>query len=116
MLRLWLTLVEGPKDLVTVAVPPATSWMVGRDEAMNDLVIHDESVSRLHARLAFQNDRYILTDIDSKSGTFRNGARITSQVALEDGDTIRVGNLTMRCRLGRWVRSEEDDESETLFR
>lgn len=56
----------------------------------NDLVLHDAQVSRLHAQLRAINNRFILFDLGSTSGTHINGVRI-SQAALNPGDVVQIG-------------------------
>ena len=41
-----------------------------------DLVLNDQSVSRLHARISRDGNRFFITDLNSTNGTFRNGMRL----------------------------------------
>ena len=59
----------------------------------NDVVVDDRWVSRYHARVLRQDDRYLVEDLDSKNGTFVNGQRITAPVPLGDGDQVQVTPL-----------------------
>src|SRR5918997_1336907 len=52
---------------------------IGRDQG-NDVVLPSTHVSRQHAQLQWDGDRYLLCDLGSKNGTFLNGARITAPV------------------------------------
>lgn len=115
MLRLWLTVLDDGADRLTMALPPRGSWMVGRDESMNELVLHDAAVSRLHARLVFQEDRYMLQDVHSKAGSFVNGERVEGMVRLSDGDAVRFGRTELRVTLKEWTMAEEDEHTETLL-
>ena len=115
MLRLWLTLVEEGADKITIALPPRASWMIGRDESMNELVVHAGTVSRLHARLVFQEDRYMLQDVHSKAGSYCNGEKVEGLRQLETGDIIRVGESEFRVKLDDWTMGEEDEHTETLM-
>ena len=63
--------------------------IIGRRET-NDIVLNDVSVSRRHAQLEHNNNRFVLTDLNSTNGTFINGHRITKQL-LEPGDIITFG-------------------------
>ena len=62
---------------------------LGRREA-NDLKLAGAEVSRDHAQIAIDGDRFKLQDRNSRYGTFVNGEQITER-ALEHGDRIRLG-------------------------
>jgi DNA-binding winged helix-turn-helix (wHTH) protein len=53
--------------------------------------IESASVSRRHARILISEGKARIEDLGSKNGTFLNGRRITSPVALADADEIRLG-------------------------
>ena len=82
---------------------------IGRHED-NDIVFENPYVSRYHAEIFSQGSRHLLRDLESTSGTFANGERIT-QRRLKNGDCIRLGR-------GRGVEFEflsndsNDDPSE----
>ncbi|MGQ9598305.1 MAG: FHA domain-containing protein [Anaerolineae bacterium] len=83
-----LLMIEGPKPgLRTLLDRPELT--IGRDEQC-DLVISERQVSRLHARISVQGDRYLLIDLGSKNGTFVNGQPVTEPHALQDGDEIQI--------------------------
>ncbi|MBI2894063.1 MAG: sigma 54-dependent Fis family transcriptional regulator [Deltaproteobacteria bacterium] len=42
----------------------------------NDVVVHDETVSRYHCKIVIEGDSYILHDLDSTNGTFINRVRV----------------------------------------
>lgn len=56
------------------------------------VVISLPTVSRLHARIELQHDRYMLFDADSANGTFVNGERIEHSYQLATGDVIWLGS------------------------
>ena len=57
--------------------------------------IDDFDVSRHHARIVIDGAGARLEDLGSKNGTFLRGEKILSEVALADGDIVRVGGATM---------------------
>jgi pSer/pThr/pTyr-binding forkhead associated (FHA) protein len=63
---------------------------IGRDLA-NDISINDPEVSRRHARIFLQGDRYILEDLGSTNGTMIGGQRLSGPYALRPGDLIILG-------------------------
>ena len=58
----------------------------------NDIVIQEEFLSRFHAEIIQENDKYVLVDKDSTSGTFVNGRRI-DRCVLNSGDLIALANI-----------------------
>lgn len=56
----------------------------------NDIVLDRREISRKHAQIRRQGNRYQLEDCDSKNGTFLNGHRITEAEPLQDGDQICI--------------------------
>jgi len=67
---------------------------MGRDDKC-DISIGDPRVSRSHALLQEENNRYILEDAGSKTGILVNGNKVTRHV-LKNGDEIAMGITRMR--------------------
>src|SRR5260370_35490863 len=63
---------------------------IGRNSS-NSICVEDASVSPRHCRIDCNNERYLLTDLDSGSGTFVNGIPVKERV-LASGDQIAGGN------------------------
>lgn len=66
-----------------------TPLTIGREEG-NEIQLNDERVSRCHLKLQQDNDRLVLTDLDSTNGTKVNGAECQLKI-LRHGDLIAVG-------------------------
>ncbi|MGN0620795.1 MAG: FHA domain-containing protein [Porcipelethomonas sp.] len=62
-----------------------------------DLRFPDMAVSRYHALLTLDNGIWTLRDLDSKSGTYVNGQKI-SEVRLRPNDEIRIGKKILYLR------------------
>jgi FHA domain/Domain of unknown function (DUF1707) len=58
-----------------------------------DLPLVDESISRRHAELIYQDGAWILRDLHSTNGTTVNGWRITTAAAIRPGDVVGFGDL-----------------------
>jgi len=58
----------------------------------NDIVFHEDFLSRFHAEIVYENGRYVLCDKQSTSGTFVNGRRI-DRCVLNSGDLISLANI-----------------------
>lgn len=89
-----LLVLEGPAPGQRIFLDQA-ELIIGRDESC-DLVIPERQVSRRHARIRLEDDRYFLEDLGSKNGTFVNGQEIQEPCALQDGDEIQIAFC---CRL-----------------
>ena len=58
----------------------------------NDIVFHEEFLSRFHAEIHYEDGKYVLHDLDSTSGTFVNSRKI-DRCVLNSGDLISLANV-----------------------
>lgn len=58
----------------------------------------DASISRRHARLERDGERWVLVDLQSRNGLFQGGERV-ERVVLVDHDEVRLGEVQLRFRL-----------------
>lgn len=80
-------------DRNTLPLYPLTT--LGRDPNRCNLSFpDDERVSRLHARIEQQGNHWVVTDLGSANGTFVNGNRISTPIALQPGDRLGIGRTT----------------------
>ena len=68
---------------------------VGKLAGAVDMVIDEQSISRMHVRFTKAGSRICITDLNSTNGTFRNGMRLEPNASeiIEPGDEIRLGKL-----------------------
>jgi FOG: FHA domain len=85
--------IEGALAGQRIAIPP-TGLTIGR-ETDNMLIIPDPSVSRHHARIAFENGALVVYDLNSTNGVYVNEQRISKQ-SLRAGDIVRFGMARFR--------------------
>ncbi|MBS1994053.1 MAG: FHA domain-containing protein [Cyanobacteria bacterium SZAS LIN-3] len=73
-------------------IPIATPrCRVGRDD-LNDIVISgDQSISRFHFIISYENGEFTVQDAKSRHGTFLNGNQLTVSESIKDGDVLKVG-------------------------
>ena len=76
------------KQMIALTKPVTT---LGR-QIGNDIVFQEEFLSRFHAEIIHENDKYILVDKESTSGTFVNGRKI-DRCVLNSGDLISLANI-----------------------
>lgn len=60
----------------------------------NDIVFHEEYLSRFHAEIVYEQGAYVLYDKQSTSGTYVNSRKI-DRCVLNSGDLISVANISM---------------------
>lgn len=73
----------------------ASPFSIGR-RADNRLQLSDVQVSRRHAELIRDGDRWKVRDCESRLGTFVNGNRVSAESALKPGDVIRLGQTELQ--------------------
>ena len=59
----------------------------------NDVQIKDKSVSRVHVKILKRGNKYFITDLESRNGTFIDGVRIGSRIEYEvkEGMPVAIG-------------------------
>jgi hypothetical protein len=105
--EIWLTFPDGTERELTDSVT------IGRD-AKNDLTLTSPTVSREHAALTFQDERWYIEDRGSYNGTFLNGTRVQAgmPLPLRHADRIGIGSETV---LFSWPAQLKDpDKTDTL--
>ncbi|MCX7703863.1 MAG: FHA domain-containing protein [Planctomycetota bacterium] len=66
-----------------------TVFYAGRSSEV-DIPVSDMKVSRKHCKIEKKGNRYRVSDLGSRNGTYLNGKRIRTEL-LSDGDQIRLG-------------------------
>lgn len=86
----WLEYLPEGGDRVKTTQLDKDTFTIGRSDTA-DVQIDSTRVSREHARISRQNDRYFIRDLKSTNGTFVNGNRI-DEAPLSAGDVIVVAD------------------------
>jgi diguanylate cyclase (GGDEF)-like protein len=88
-------------DLLAVPIPLEREEVILGRALEADVRVNDTKISRQHARIntIFNQEtnrtEYVLTDLDSRNGTFLNGQKMTQEV-LQNGDKITIGEHILR--------------------
>ena len=71
---------------------PEKEYTVGR-HSENDIIIEDDNISRNHFKIQIKGDKYFITDLHSKNGTFVGGKDLSPGIATEvrEGVPIVIG-------------------------
>lgn len=93
-----LAVQKGPEagSEIPLAAPVVTVGTGSR----NDVVIADDSVSAVHARIEYANGGWRITDLGSTNGTVVEGVRLAPEVPtpLEYGATVKFGGVQTHFR------------------
>jgi diguanylate cyclase (GGDEF)-like protein len=92
----WVLNIRSPWHEPREFILPAGKVTLGR-KPDNDIVIADESASRLHAEIEFlsADGTFIVRDMDSTNGTYVNRERLEGPQPLKPEDQIRIGQHTL---------------------
>ncbi|KFE64608.1 FHA domain containing protein [Hyalangium minutum] len=71
--------------------------IIGRASAC-DLRLQHPSISRRHAQLMRQGERFTLRDLGSQNGTFVNRIKLSADQEIVVGDEISLGNAVLKLR------------------
>lgn len=85
LLQIWSA--EGP---VCRCVPWFGELVLGREAPA--LVLDDPRTSRRHCKLGFDGALWTVEDLDSRNGTYIDGARVQGRTRLDEGQVLRVGH------------------------
>lgn len=87
-------LVNGVEMRIPLIQFPLT---IGKLAQFCDVVIPDNTVSRMHARLEERDGKVYILDLNSTNGTLRNGDLLNmhEEVAMEPGDKIMIGRVCL---------------------
>jgi ABC transport system ATP-binding/permease protein len=113
MAELDLIVTAGKRAGARISV--AEQLVLGRETGGNGSLDDDEKVSRRHALIRRDlNGDWIIEDAGSVNGTFVNGVHVKHRQRLQPGDTIRVGETTLRVGTGDEPPSAEAEANESV--
>ncbi len=90
----WLVVRAGPRVGTQFGLGMSRPNIIGRDPAKADIIIDEDSVSREHARVRFENGQFVIYDMASTGGTHVNGNNVQRQM-LYDNDRINLGRVEL---------------------
>jgi hypothetical protein len=85
----------GPR--VGESIPVRSPVLTLGQGSRNDIVLADDTISTVHARLEYDAGQWRLTDLGSTNGTFVEGVRLSPNVPtpLAYGSVVRFGLVTL---------------------
>ena len=93
--RWLLKVISGPNNGAEFSMHPGTSYLLGKDPNTCDIVFHDLSVSREHARIEVnEQDQVFIEDLESRNGIIINGTPIVAKEEVLSQDLIVLGTTS----------------------
>ncbi|SDM03331.1 FHA domain-containing protein [Corynebacterium mycetoides] len=90
-----LVVVEGPLKGSHMEIASLEDLTLGRADS-SDFVLGDDFASSTHARLFRRGSEWFIEDLDSRNGTFVQGARIDQPERVSVGTDMKMGRTTVR--------------------
>jgi serine/threonine-protein kinase len=94
-----LFVIEGADQGRCFALPEQGAVILGSSDRHCDIVLNDLYTARAHCEIEVKEDRVVLTDLATPTGTQVNQQRVHKQ-KLQLDDVIRLGNTHIRFELG----------------
>ncbi len=93
--RWLLKVISGPNAGAEFSLQTSSSYILGRDSDVSEVVFHDLSVSRQHAKITVDSeDKLFIEDLQTRNGVIVNGELITAPKELSSQDLIAVGTTS----------------------
>ncbi|MFH1197523.1 MAG: FHA domain-containing protein [bacterium] len=91
---------------------------IGRDES-SSLQLHDpkKMISRLHAKIVFEDNAFKILDMNSRNFTFLNDQKLNPEIGypLEDGNVIKMSDFRILVKIEKQKPVENNDDRTMLF-
>jgi predicted component of type VI protein secretion system len=111
-----LALMSGPKDgdVLTFETlldsDKPTELSIGRREGCDICLSYDSQVSREHAVLVYDGEKFWLEDTNSTNGVFIGEDKISGRSEVQPGQLFRIGRTWMRIEpMAHYTSMDSDD-------
>jgi two-component system, NtrC family, response regulator HydG len=98
LMRARLAVLDGDALPTEVELAPERPISIGRSRDNTVVLPREDQASRLHARVYFENGRWLLRDF-GLNGTRIDKARVNQVAELADGNEIRIGGVRLKFEL-----------------
>lgn len=93
--RWLLKVVSGPNNGAEFYMQSPQSYLIGTDPLTCDIVFHDTSVSRQHAKISINPDETLtIEDLNSRNGIFINGELVRDKQVLQPSIIVTLGTTS----------------------
>lgn len=93
--RWMIKVVSGPNNGAEFYMQTGNSYILGTDPKSSDIVFHDNSVSRQHAKITVsENDELMIEDLNSRNGVLVSGKSLTTPEILQPSTIVSLGTTS----------------------
>ncbi|MBA3720903.1 MAG: type III secretion system inner membrane ring subunit SctD [Parachlamydiaceae bacterium] len=93
--RWLLKVISGPNNGAEFYMQTGHSYTIGTDSHSCDIVFHDTSVSRQHARIAISDEDHLyIEDLKSRNGVLVNNEKIEGKLTLSPSVIVTMGTTS----------------------
>lgn len=82
---------------------------IGRVQG-NDIILPKGNVSKRHSRVVVKDGKFLIVDLKSTNGTYVNGRKITSPMAIKGRDKIYIGDFILHLEEGSVAEADVQAE------
>jgi len=94
-IRWLLKVISGPNSGAEFPLQRGSTYILGKDPHLCDVVFQDLSVSRQHARLVVDEENHLfIEDLGSRNGVLVNGELTTGRRAITSQDLVALGTTS----------------------
>ena len=104
----YLTILTGTRSGTNFPLDPSRETLLGRGTDCH-ISVPDPMCSRVHAIIAFQDDRWTIRDDGSRNGTQVNGQKV-EQATVGDGHIVRIGTSEFELHLSDEPATADTDD------
>jgi len=92
----WLIkVIAGPNAGAEFSLQKSSTYIIGKDPNLCDIIFQDLSVSRQHARISVdENEAIFIEDLGSRNGVIVNGELISEKRQLSSQDLVSLGTTS----------------------
>jgi ABC transport system ATP-binding/permease protein len=92
---MWKLCIDDDQANRTIVELVREEYSIGRAED-NAVRLTERNISRHHAKLRLEKERWVLIDLKSSNGSFAGGRKLDNRKVLESGETVSLGDYRLR--------------------
>lgn len=90
-----LKVISGPNNGAEFNMQTGKTYVIGTDAQAADIIFHDTSVSRQHAKIKVgDDDSLAIEDMGSKNGTLVDGSKLQNKAPLSPNSVVTLGTTS----------------------